>query len=83
MARETFLDELDWQSRSICARVVECASVSCDAEQCVEDWMTANQEQISAWSEMLNEMRGSQSQDYAMYSVAVRGLLEFARDMAA
>ncbi len=81
MARESFLDELDWQTRSICSRVLQCEDFDSEAASGVDDWLEAHQHELVNWKRMIAEIRSSNAQEYAMYAVAVRGLLELARDI--
>jgi glutamate dehydrogenase len=78
LARESFLDELDWQVRSIVALVGASAG---DEEACarVSRWLEAQSHPIERWQRMVAEIRGAVTQDYAMYAVAVRGLLALAQ----
>ena len=81
MARESFLDELDWQSRAICARVLQSTDFDGQCDNCVDDWISRHSAELERWNKLVDDVGLTVNREYAMYSVAVRGLLEVARDI--
>jgi glutamate dehydrogenase len=82
MARDSFLDELDWQVRSIVAWVSRVVAKTPDALAKPEQWLQGHETDVERWQRVVGEIRNAQVQEYAMYAVAVRGLLELAQPAA-
>jgi glutamate dehydrogenase len=83
MARESFLDELDWQVRSIVAWVARGGAPGSSCEERLEAWLRAQRARVERWQRTIEEIRNARTQEYAMYTVAVRGLLDLAQPAAA
>ncbi|MBP0049517.1 NAD-glutamate dehydrogenase [Marinobacterium sp. AK62] len=80
LARDTFRDDLDTQHRALTASVLKSAkSDNQAAPERMADWLEHNQQHIDRWLNMLNELKNASSEDYAMYTVAVRELADMAR----
>jgi len=79
LARETFLDDLDWQQRSLAVSVLKCMGDQEDVQAGIDEWMEQNRVMVDRWKNMLTELHGSESADFAMYSVALRELLDLAQ----
>jgi len=79
MARESFLDELDWQVRAVVATAVRGATEGEHTDACVARWEAARAPVLERWRRVLAEIRGARTQEYAMFSVAVRALLLLAQ----
>jgi glutamate dehydrogenase len=77
MARESFLDELDWQVRAIVTAIARLPAGLPPTP--LEAWMAAKAETVSRWRSTLQQIREGDPHDYAMFTVAVRGLLELAQ----
>lgn len=77
VARESFIDDLSGQLRKLAV-----AFVKLKGELTVEDayqrWASAHDYLVSRWSTMVNEVQSAQSTDYAMFSVALRELVDLA-----
>ena len=82
LARESFLDELDWQVRSIVALVAGGAGAGRGIDERVASWEAMQAPAIERWRRMVAAIRDSRTQDYAMYAVAVRALLQLAQPVA-
>jgi glutamate dehydrogenase len=82
VARESFLDELDWQVRAIVAMASRGAAGGGDVAARVKRWQDAQAPAIARWRRLVGEIRDARTQDYAMYAVAVRGLLQLAQPVA-
>ncbi len=78
MARESFLDELDVQSRAILARAADLAGESA-SPVAVAAWARAYAAPLKRWASLLDELRAAIAPEYAMYAVAIRSLPELAR----
>ncbi len=82
LARESFLDELDWQVRAIVALVAGGAGEGNGIDERVASWEATRAPAIERWRRMVAAIRDSRTQDYAMYAVAVRALLQLAQPVA-
>ncbi|PVY79298.1 glutamate dehydrogenase [Tamilnaduibacter salinus] len=80
LARESFREDLDWQQRALTTGVLQLAQSSgVDPIAAVDEWMTGHQALINRWHSMLTELRGTREPEYAMFSVALRELLDLAQ----
>lgn len=77
MAREAFLDDLDAQLRRLVIALMQSHSVR-DLEQ-VNQWFERKEYLITRWLAMVGEVESSQKHDFAMYSVAIRELIDLAQ----
>lgn len=50
-----------------------------DVPVCVEGWLERHQPMIDRWKVMLTELKGVREPEYAMFSVALRELLDLAQ----
>ena len=83
MARETFMDDLDWQHRAITVNVLHCMrSMACDLEGCRDAWQLQNAAYIERWRRVLGQLQSTENVDFAMYSVATRELFDLAQASA-
>jgi glutamate dehydrogenase len=79
LARETFREDLDWQQRSLTVGVIRMKNAPSDVNQRLDMWMEYHKELVDRWKMMLTELKASKSAEYAMYSVALRELLDLAQ----
>ncbi len=79
MARESFREDLDWQQRSLTAGVLRMAEGEDQVDEALESWMTQHESLIRRWQNMLTELKGARQPEYAMFSVALRELLDLAQ----
>ena len=85
MARESNSDELDWQIRSILTTVARCAYGRDPDSECVRTdspsqlWLERYEEQVERWMFMIGQLRASSANDYPMFSVMVRALIDLAQ----
>lgn len=80
LARESFRDDLDWQQRALTTGVLQLAGDNPEAvTECVQNWLQAHESMISRWNAMLTELKGVREPEYAMFSVALRELLDLAQ----
>jgi len=80
MARETFRDDLEWQQRSLTVAAMRHICERGEVEPCVDRWMEQQKRLVARWRVMLAELQNSESQEFAMYSVAIRELLDLAQN---
>lgn len=79
LARESFREDLDWQQRALTTGVLKLAGKPADVPACVEAWMARHDQMIDRWKTMLSELKGVREPEYAMFSVALRELLDLAQ----
>ncbi|MBA4502070.1 NAD-glutamate dehydrogenase [Marinobacterium marinum] len=80
LARDTFRDDLDAQQRALTASVLQAAHQGQrPVPEQLTSWLEQNRPHIERWLEVLAELKSAGSQDYAMYTVAVRELADMAR----
>lgn len=81
LARETFIDDLEAQLRKLTVSLLELKG-----ERTVEEvyilWSDKNSYLVNRWKLMVNEVQGTQVTDYAMFSVALRELVDLAQATA-
>lgn len=80
LAREAFRDDMDWQLRSLTVSVLNTDEGNeVPVEELMEKWKTAHPHLMNRWQRMLDELKASDKAEYAMYSVALRELLDLAQ----
>jgi glutamate dehydrogenase len=79
LARESLREDLDWQQRALTSGVLRFAGKPGDVSVCVEGWMQRHAALIQRWKTMLTELKGAREPEYAMFSVALRELLDLAQ----
>jgi len=79
LARESFREDLDWQQRALTSGVLRLASTPDDVSACVDAWQQKHRHMIERWKVMLSELKGTREPEYAMFSVALRELLDLAQ----
>jgi glutamate dehydrogenase len=79
LARESALDDLDWQQRALTVAVLEFMEEGEEIERGIHRWMARYQPLLDRWQAMLTELHGGVSSDFAMYAVGVRELLNLAQ----
>ncbi|WP_027857208.1 NAD-glutamate dehydrogenase [Marinobacterium jannaschii] len=80
MARETFRDDLELQQRHLLHNILSSWQPGEDVNESVADWQQQHSELISRWGAMLDELKGGEQKEYAMFAVAVRELADLARN---
>jgi glutamate dehydrogenase len=78
LAREAFRDDIDWQQRAITVSVLQMATGPADVEERLNLWLEQHLPMVERWRAMLVELRAASGNDYAMYAVANRELLDLA-----
>ncbi len=82
LARQSALEDLDWQQRAITVSVLESTAENETVQSGVERWMASYGTLITRWQAMLTELQGGGSSDFAVISVALRELLDLAQASA-
>lgn len=77
MAREAFLDDLDAQLRKLATALLERHPE--DALAHMDQWLDNKKHAVERWQNMVHEVRSLQHQDFAMFSVALRELIDLAQ----
>ncbi|SFR49628.1 glutamate dehydrogenase [Marinobacter daqiaonensis] len=79
LARESFREDLDWQQRALTVGVLRMTDDHSQVKACVDAWMEQHQVLVGRWKEMLAELKAVRQPEYAMFSVALRELLDLAQ----
>ena len=83
LARESFIDDLEAQVRTLSEgllRLHHSEQLESDSlDMTLEAWHKKNQYLVDRWKSMVNEVQGSTVTDYAMFSVALRELIDLAQ----
>ncbi len=79
LARQSALEDLDWQQRAITVSVLESMAEDEEVQTGVERWMASYGTLIARWQAMLTELQGGGSSDFSVISVALRELLDLAQ----
>jgi glutamate dehydrogenase len=80
LAREAFRDDLEWQHGLVLKSVLQGFKKTDDIKQVVEQWMDEHQSLTVRWINVLDELRSAEKQDYAMYIVAGKELVDLAKN---
>jgi glutamate dehydrogenase len=79
LARESFREDLEWQQRALTTGVLISAEKAENIPESVQLWEQKYQSMIERWNSMLVELKGVREPEYAMFSVALRELLDLAQ----
>ncbi len=79
LARETYRDDLEWQLRTLTEGAMRHICEKGDVEACIERWMEQQHLLVDRWRTMLAELHATEVHEFAMYSVAIRELLDMAQ----
>jgi glutamate dehydrogenase len=79
LAREAFRDDLEWQMRSLTITALKHVTQSCSTADCIDQWLDQHEALVGRWRSIVAELQGAEKQDFAMYSVAIRELLDMAQ----
>src|SRR5690606_29597257 len=77
VAREAFLNDLEAQLRVIISAILERYSVE-QAVSGLDEWLSGESHWLKRWLVMVNEIQNSRTSDFALYSVAIRELIDLA-----
>lgn len=79
LARAAYRDDVDRQQRSITESILYYCKQCNDANEGILAWEAEQSELVERWRFMLNDLRASTSEDFTMYAVALRELLDLAQ----
>jgi glutamate dehydrogenase len=79
MARESYMDDLESQLRSLTISLIECTNETTNMADLLESWSTQQSTLINRWKLMVNELQAASGTDFAVFSVALRELLDLAQ----
>ncbi|MEH6584816.1 MAG: NAD-glutamate dehydrogenase domain-containing protein, partial [Halioglobus sp.] len=79
LARDTYMEDLEWQQRTLATGALRHICEKRDMLACVQRWEEQEVTLITRWREMLTELHATDSPDFAMYAVANRELLDLAQ----
>jgi len=79
MARDTYLEDLEWQQRTLAVGVLKHMNEERDLVKCLRAWEEHEGTLILRWQEMLTELHATSAPDFAMFAVANRELLDLAQ----
>ena len=79
LARDTYLEDLEWQQRTLAVGVLQAVEDGQDREAAIEAWSLQQASLLERWREMLTELHTTSSPDFAMFAVANRELLDLAQ----
>ncbi|MBA1189406.1 NAD-glutamate dehydrogenase [Pseudomonas entomophila] len=78
LAREAFRDDIDLQQRAITISVLQMADAPQNMDERVALWCEQHRPMVERWKAMLEDLRNASGNDYAMYAVANRELVDLA-----
>lgn len=79
MARETYMDDLESQLRALTISLVHSVSDTVSIDAVIQQWSLQQTILIQRWKVMVNELQASSGTDFAVFSVALRDLLDLAQ----
>ena len=79
MARETYMDDLESQLRALTISLMRGVDEKCSIESVVKRWSLQQSLLIGRWKQMVNELQAANGADFAVFSVALRELLDLAQ----
>lgn len=82
LARETYLDDLAWQQRALTCNIVNMPERKGAVKTQVASWAEHHAGQVQRLDKMISQLQAESNPDYAMFSVALRELLNLAQSTA-
>jgi glutamate dehydrogenase len=79
LARENFRDDLEWQQRALTAGILRHINEAGSVEGAMEVWFERHLPMVDRWRSMLTDLHGADTHEFAMYTVAIRELLDLAQ----
>ncbi|MFA7554774.1 MAG: NAD-glutamate dehydrogenase [Spongiibacteraceae bacterium] len=79
LAREAYRDDLEWQLRTLTEGAMRYVCDAGDIDACINRWMEKQHLMVERWRNMLTELHATAVPEFAMYSVAIRELLDLAQ----
>jgi glutamate dehydrogenase len=81
-ARDTYLEDLEWQQRTLAIGALRHMGDDRNLLNCIERWETQEELLLQRWHQMLTELQATVVPDFAMLAVANRSLLDLAQSTA-
>lgn len=82
MARDSYLEDLEWQQRTLAIGALRYHDEDRNLLHCMERWETQEAALLERWQHMLTELKAAVAPDFAMLAVANRELLDLAQSTA-
>ncbi|MGB0466245.1 MAG: NAD-glutamate dehydrogenase [Pontibacterium sp.] len=83
IARDGFREDLTRHQQAITVSVLSAGALDGDTDDCgealVNRWFESNAVLLNRWQRLLDDIRNSAQQDFAIFTVAIRELLELAQ----
>jgi glutamate dehydrogenase len=79
LARAACRDDIDRQQRSITESILHFCKTRDDVAQGIETWESGVTSLVERWMLMLSDLKSTASEDFTMYAVALRELLDLAQ----
>ena len=79
MARDTYLEDLEWQQRTLAVGALRYVCEDRNLVKCLQTWEKEEKTLLERWREMLTELHSTTAPDFAMFAVANRELLDLAQ----
>jgi len=79
LARDTYLEDLEWQQRTLAIGALRHMCEDRNPLQCIQSWEEKEAPLLQRWRAMLAELHTSAAPDFAMFAVANRELLDLAQ----
>ncbi len=79
LARESFRDDLEWQLRKLTVGAMKHLCEAGDVPACIKRWIEQQHGLVERWRALLTELNAADRKEFAVYSVAIRELLDLAQ----
>ena len=79
MARESYMDDLESQLRSLTVSLIKSFDEKTSMKDLLTKWGQQQSSLINRWKLMVNELQAASGTDFAVFSVALRELLDLAQ----
>ena len=79
LARDTYLEDLEWQQRTLAVGALHHMGEDRNLLTCMERWELQEAPLLARWHDMLTELHAAAAPDFAMFAVANRELLDLAQ----
>ncbi len=79
MARDTYLEDLEWQQRTMAVGALRHMDEDRNLLTCMKRWEQQEESLLTRWEAMLAELHASEAPDFSMFAVANRELLDLAQ----
>jgi glutamate dehydrogenase len=79
LARDTFLEDLEWQQRTLAVGALRHMDEEGNLLTCLQRWENQESVLLNRWREMVAELHATARPDFAMFAVANRELLDLAQ----